>query len=136
MNVITYGTYDLLHIGHINMLKRCSSLGDQLVVGLSTDEFNQQMKNKVCIQPYEERKKILEALKYVSYVIPEKSWDQKIEDVKKFDIDIFVIGDDWAGKFDFLNDFCKVIYLPRTEGISTTIRKKEIVQHYTINNVK
>ena len=117
------------------MLKRCSELGDQLIVALSTDEFNLKMKNKICIQPYNERKKILEAMKYVSFVIPEKNWEQKVSDVEKFDIDIFVIGNDWEGKFDFLESYCKVIYLPRTEGISTTLRKKEIILRYSIDSV-
>lgn len=132
MNVITYGTYDLLHIGHIKMLKRCKALGDRLIVALSTDEFNLKMKDKVCVQPYHERKEILEALKYVDLVIPEENWEQKMIDVERYCIDTFVIGDDWEGKFDFLKEKCKVIYLPRTEGISTTMRKEEIVQRFSL----
>ena len=129
--VITYGTYDLLHIGHIKMLRRCRALGSRLIVALSTDEFNLKMKNKVCIQPYTERKGILEAIRYVDLVIPEENWEQKIGDVKQYGVEIFVIGDDWAGHFDFLKELCEVVYLPRTEGISTTIRKKEIIQNFT-----
>jgi glycerol-3-phosphate cytidylyltransferase len=135
MNVITYGTYDMLHIGHIKMLKRARALGDRLIVALSTDEFNKQMKNKQCVQPYEERKAILEALRYVDLVISEESWEQKIPDVERYSIDTFVIGDDWEGKFDFLKGKCKVIYLPRTPGISTTIRKREIIQTFAIEAV-
>lgn len=125
-NVITYGTYDLLHIGHINLLQRARKLGDKLIVALSTDLFNEKMKKKHCIQPYTERKVILESLVFVDYVIPEESWEQKIDDIKKYNIDIFVMGDDWKQKFDFLREYCQVIYLPRTEGISTTERKLEI----------
>ncbi|WP_062354083.1 glycerol-3-phosphate cytidylyltransferase [Bacillus kwashiorkori] len=123
--VITYGTYDLLHWGHINLLKRAKELGDYLIVALSTDEFNAG-KNKKAYHTYENRKVVLEAIKYVDEVIPEYSWDQKIEDVKKHDVDIFVMGDDWEGKFDFLKDYCEVIYLPRTIGISTTKIKKDL----------
>lgn len=126
--VITYGTFDLLHYGHINLLKRARALGDYLVVALSTDEFNKNMKNKICIQKYEERKAILESLRFVDLVIPEKKWEQKIKDIKLYKIDIFCIGNDWNGKFDFLKEYCEVIYLPRTEGISTTLRKGKIVQ--------
>lgn len=126
--VITYGTYDLLHIGHINLLQRAKALGDKLIVALSTDEFNWNMKQKKCIQPYEERKTILESLVFVDLVIPEVNWEQKINDVKNYSVDIFVMGDDWTGKFDFLKEYCKVVYLPRTPGISTTQRKAEITQ--------
>ena len=129
--VITYGTYDLLHIGHIKMLRRCRALGSRLIVAVSTDEFNLKMKNKVCIQPYAERKEIVESLRYVDLVIPEESWDQKAEDVKKYCVNTFAIGDDWAGHFDFLKELCQVVYLPRTEGISTTSRKQDIVQRFT-----
>ena len=133
--VITYGTYDLLHIGHIMMLKRCKSLGDRLIVGLSTDEFNLKMKNKICVQTYQERKEILEALRYVDQVIPEENWEQKVQDVQNYAVDVFAIGDDWAAKFDFLKPYCKVIYLPRTEGISTTMRKTQIVQTFTLDKL-
>ena len=117
--VITYGTFDILHYGHINLLRRAIALGDYLVVVLSTDEFN-ALKNKKSYYTYEQRKMILEACKYVDLVVPENTWEQKIEDVKKYDIDVFVMGNDWEGKFDFLKDYCEVVYLPRTEGISST----------------
>lgn len=117
--VITYGTFDLLHVGHINLLRRAKALGDYLVVAISSDEFN-AIKSKKAYYPYEDRKIILEAIKYVDEVIPEYNWEQKIDDVVKNNIDVFVMGDDWTGKFDFLKDYCEVVYLPRTEGISTT----------------
>lgn len=123
--VITYGTFDLLHYGHINLLKRAKEFGDYLIVALSTDEFNLQ-KGKKCYFSFEERKKLVEAIRYVDLVIPEKSWEQKVSDVKEFKIDIFVIGDDWKGKFDFLKKYCEVIYLPRTPEISTTKIKEEL----------
>ncbi|MCB5223312.1 glycerol-3-phosphate cytidylyltransferase [Lactiplantibacillus plantarum] len=124
--VITYGTFDLLHWGHVRLLQRASELGDYLIVATSTDEFNEQ-KHKEAYHSYEHRKYILEAIKYVDLVIPEKSWAQKIEDIKKYDIDIFVMGDDWKGQFDFLEDYCKVIYLPRTKGISTSKIKNDLL---------
>ncbi len=123
--VITYGTYDLLHVGHINLLRRAKELGDYLIVGLSTDEFNAG-KHKEAYHCYEDRKVILEAIKYVDEVIPETCWEQKIDDVVKHQADIFVMGDDWKGKFDFLKDYCEVIYLPRTAGISTTKIKTDL----------
>lgn len=123
--VITYGTFDLLHEGHINILRRAKELGDYLIVAVSTDEFN-EIKGKKAYYTYEQRKLILEAVRYVDMVIPEYSWDQKIDDVFKYGIDIFVMGDDWKGKFDYLKRYCKVIYLPRTEGISTTKIKRDL----------
>lgn len=123
--VITYGTYDLLHVGHINLLRRARELGDYLIVALSTDEFNAG-KNKKAYHSYQDRKTILEAIKYVDEVIPEHNWEQKIKDVIDNDVDVFVIGNDWEGKFDFLKEYCEVIYLERTEGISTTKIKKEL----------
>lgn len=123
--VLTYGTFDLLHVGHINLLRRARELGDYLIVAVSTDEFN-AIKNKKAYYSYEDRKTILEAIKYVDEVIPEKNWEQKIEDVQKHDVDIFVMGHDWEGKFDFLKDYCEVIYLPRTDGISTTKIKEDL----------
>lgn len=123
--VITYGTFDLFHIGHLNLLKRAKALGDYLIVAVSSDEFNLQ-KGKVCKIKDIDRMQIVEAIKYVDQVIPETSWDQKIEDVKKYDVDVFVMGDDWKGKFDFLKDYCEVVYLPRTEGISSTQLKEEL----------
>ncbi|BEV39960.1 glycerol-3-phosphate cytidylyltransferase [Bacillus stercoris] len=123
--VITYGTFDLFHYGHMKLLERARCLGDYLIVGLSTDEFNLQ-KQKKSHHSYEHRKLILETIDFVNAVIPEKSWEQKVTDIKKYGIDTFVIGDDWKGKFDYLNEYCKVIYLPRTEGISSTKIKNEI----------
>lgn len=123
--VLTYGTFDLLHWGHINLLKRAKELGDYLIVGVSTDEFN-LLKHKESYHSYEERKLILEVIKYVDEVIPEENWEQKISDIKKYDIDIFVMGNDWEGKFDFLKNECEVIYLERTPGISTTKIKKDL----------
>ena len=124
--ILTYGTFDLLHYGHINLLKRARELGDYLVVVLSTDEFNWNMKQKKCYFTYEQRKKLLEAVRYVDLVIPEESWEQKASDVQLYHIDTFVMGDDWKGKFDFLKDYCEVVYLPRTPEISTTQIKKEL----------
>ena len=123
--IITYGTFDLFHIGHLNLLKRAKKLGDYLVVAVSTDEFNLG-KDKKCVHPFEERAKIVEAIKYVDEVIPETDWGLKITDVKKYNIDMFVIGNDWKGKFDFLKEYCEVIYLGRTDGISTTQIKQEL----------
>lgn len=125
--VITYGTFDLLHYGHINLLRRAKALGDYLVVALSTDEFNWGQKRKKCYFSYEERKQLLEAIRYVDLVIPEKSWDQKKSDVHEYRVDTFVMGDDWRGKFDFLKDEgVDVIYLPRTPEISTTQIKRDL----------
>lgn len=127
--VITYGTFDLLHYGHINLLKRAKALGDYLIVALSTDEFNWNSKQKRCYFSYEQRKQLLEAIRYVDLVIPETCWEQKMEDVQEFKVDTFVIGDDWQGKFDFLNPYCEVNYLTRTPEISTTQIKKEL-EHF------
>ena len=124
--VITYGTYDLLHYGHINLLRRARALGDYLIVALSTDEFNREQKGKKCYFSYEQRKQLLEAIRYVDLVIPEESWEQKVSDVKEFRGDTFVIGDDWTGKFDFLKPYCDVVYLPRTPEISTTQIKQDL----------
>ena len=121
--VITYGTYDVLHYGHINLLKRAKALGDYLIVALSSDEFN-KIKNKKSYYTYEQRKKILEACRYVDLVIPEYEWEQKITDIQNFKIDVFVMGDDWIGKFDFLKDYCEVVYLPRTPDVSSTQTKE------------
>ncbi|GAK48294.1 glycerol-3-phosphate cytidylyltransferase [Secundilactobacillus oryzae JCM 18671] len=123
--VITYGTFDLLHKGHIRLLKRAKELGDHLTVCVSSDEFNAE-KGKRAYTSYEDRKYILEAIRYVDEVIPETTWDQKIKDVQKYDIDTFVMGDDWKGKFDFLEEYCEVVYLPRTAGVSTTKIKKDL----------
>lgn len=125
--VITYGTFDLLHYGHINLLKRAKALGDYLVVAISTDEFNWNEKQKKCYFTYEQRKALVEAIRYVDLVIPEESWEQKKADVHEYHIDTFVIGDDWAGKFDFLKDEgCEVVYLPRTPEISSTQIKHDL----------
>lgn len=123
--VITYGTFDLLHWGHIRLLQRARELGDHLTVALSTDEFN-TYKHKHAYHTYEHRKYILESIKYVDKVIPEYSWNQKIDDVIREDIDIFVMGDDWVGEFDFLKQYCDVVYLERTKEISTTKIKDDL----------
>lgn len=123
--VITYGTYDLLHVGHINLLRRAKELGDYLIVVVSSDEFN-ALKGKKAFYSFEDRKTILEAIKYVDEVLPEYNWEQKIDDVVNNKVDVFVMGDDWKGKFDFLKDYCEVVYLARTEGISTTQIKEEL----------
>lgn len=124
--VITYGTFDLLHYGHINLLKRAKELGDYLIVALSTDEFNNDCKHKACYFSYEKRKQLLEAIRYVDLVIPEENWEQKIEDVRLYHVDTFVMGDDWEGKFDFLKPYCEVVYFPRTPEISTTQIKSDL----------
>lgn len=125
--VLTYGTFDLLHYGHIRLLKRAKELGDYLVVAVSTDEFN-NIKHKKAYHDYETRKKMLEAVRYVDLVIPENNWDQKRDDVKRYEIDVVVMGKDWEGneKFECLKDLCEVVYLDRTEGISTTKIKKDL----------
>ena len=119
--VLTYGTFDLLHYGHVRLLRRAAALGDYLVVALSTDEFNAG-KGKHSFYSYETRREMLEAIRYVDLVIPEECWEQKIDDVKKYDIDICVMGADWAGsdRFEFLREYCDLVYLDRTPGISTT----------------
>ena len=126
--VITYGTFDLLHYGHINLLRRAKALGDYLVVALSTDEFNRNEKNKVCYFSYEKRKALLEAIRYVDLVIPETCWQQKVTDVKEYHIDVFVMGDDWEGKFDYLKEEgVEVVDLPRTPEISSTQIKSDLM---------
>ena len=121
--VLTYGTYDVLHYGHINLLKRAKALGDYLIVALSSDEFN-AIKKKQSYYTYEQRKIILEACRYVDLVIPENDWEQKVSDVQKYQVDTFVMGDDWEGKFDFLKEYCEVVYLPRTPDVSSTQTKE------------
>lgn len=125
--ILTYGTYDLLHYGHIRLLKRAKEMGDYLVVAISTDEFNAQ-KGKKAYHNYETRKEMLEAVRYVDLVIPETDWEQKIDDVKNYAIDVVVMGSDWADdpRFECLREFCEVAYLDRTEGISTTQIKREL----------
>lgn len=124
--IITYGTFDLLHYGHINLLRRAKALGDYLVVGLSTDEFNWNSKHKKCYFCYEKRKQLLEAIRYVDLVIPEENWEQKTSDVELYKIDTFVMGDDWKGKFDFLKSQCEVVYIERTPEVSITQIKKDL----------
>ena len=125
--IITYGTFDLLHYGHINLLKRAKELGDYLVVAISTDEFNWNKKQKKCYFTYEQRKAMVEAIRYVDLVIPEENWEQKRSDMHRYNIDTFVIGDDWEGKFDFLKEEgVSVVYLSRTPEISTTQIKNDL----------
>ncbi len=125
VRVLTYGTFDVLHRGHIRLLQRARSLGDYLVVGISSDGFN-QIKGKTSVFDYRDRKLILDHLELVDLVIPERGWNQKIADIKRHKIDVFVMGDDWRGKFDFLRKYCEVVYLPRTKGISTTQIKQRM----------
>lgn len=132
--VITYGTFDLLHYGHINILRRAKEKGDYLIVALSTDEFNSKAKGKVTYFSYEQRKLLLESLRYVDLVIPENDWEQKIDDIKLYRVDTFVMGDDWKGKFDYLKDYCEVVYLPRTPEISTTQIKTDLHEKTLVNN--
>ena len=125
--VITYGTFDLLHYGHINLLRRAKQYGDYLIVALSTDDFNWNQKRKKCYFSFDKRKALLEAIRYVDLVIPEESWDQKVTDVREYHIDSFVMGDDWKGEFDFLKDEgVDVVYLPRTPEVSTTQIKRDL----------
>ena len=125
--VITYGTFDLLHYGHINLLRRAKQYGDYLIVALSTDDFNWNQKRKKCYFSFDKRKALLEAIRYVDLVIPEESWDQKVTDVREYHIDTFVMGDDWKGEFDFLKDEgVDVVYLPRTPEVSTTQIKRDL----------
>jgi glycerol-3-phosphate cytidylyltransferase len=126
--VLTYGTFDLLHKGHIKLLERAASYGDRLIVGLSTDEFNMRQKGKQAYTKYEDRKYMLEAIKYIDLVIPETNWNQKVDDIQKYHVDIFVIGDDWRGQFDDLKRYVDVIYLERTDGISTTQIKHDLAE--------
>lgn len=123
--VITYGTFDILHAGHINLLRRARALGDRLVVGLSSDEFNLG-KHKSSLLNYENRKAVLECIRYVDEVFPEHNWEQKVDDIKRYSAQVFVMGHDWEGKFDFLSEFCHVVYLPRTAEISTTEIKQSL----------
>ena len=136
--IITYGTFDMLHYGHINLLRRAKEMGDYLVVALSTDEFNWNSKHKKTYFTYDKRKQLLEAIRYVDLVIPEKNWDQKVNDMQLYQIDTFVMGNDWVGKFDYLTKRTgvKVIYLPRTPEISTTRIKRELNSQnsFTKNN--
>lgn len=130
-NIITYGTFDMFHIGHLKLLERLKGMGNKLIVAVSTDEFNIK-KGKKTLIPYEQRAEIIASIKYVDYVIPEISWEQKINDIQKYDIDIFGIGRDWEGEFDYLKKYCNVVYLDRTENISTTVLKKSLTNFLSI----
>ena len=134
--ILTYGTFDLLHYGHIRLLQRAKALGDYLIVAVSTDEFN-ELKGKKAYHDYETRKKMLEAIRYVDLVIPEENWEQKISDVKDYNVDVVVMGSDWAGsdRFNYLNEYCEVVYLDRTEGISTTKIKDDLGLQEPVNGV-
>ncbi len=129
--VLTYGTFDMFHIGHLKLLQRLAELGDELIVAVSSDEFN-QLKNKTVLIPYEQRAEIIANISCVNKVIPEHNWEQKLDDVQKYDVDIFAMGDDWEGKFDFLEEHCEVLYLERTKDISTTQLKKSLTNFLSI----
>lgn len=128
---ITYGTFDMFHVGHLKLLKRIKEISGKVIVAISTDEFNLE-KGKKAIIPFAQRKEIVESIKYVDLVIPEKSWEQKFEDVKKYNVDLFVMGKDWEGKFDFLKEICEVKYLCRTENVSTSELKKNLSKFLSI----
>lgn len=135
--VLTYGTFDLFHVGHLNILKRLKEKGNRLVVGVSTDEFN-IVKGKKTVVPFEQRLEIVQAIKYVDLAVPEENWEQKRLDIQKYDAKIFGIGEDWKGKFDDLSDEIEVLYLPRTVGVSTTEMKRilsEFDEHH-VNSLK
>ena len=129
--IITYGTFDMFHIGHLRLLQRLKDMADELIVAVSTDEFNRGKGKKVMI-PYEQRAEIVANIKCVDKVIPEESWEQKVDDIKKYNVDIFAIGDDWRGEFDFLKEHCEVVYLERTKDISTTQLKKSLANFMSI----
>ena len=130
ITILTYGTFDLFHIGHLKILKRAKMMGDQLIVGISTDSFNLK-KNKKTVIPYHERAEIINHIEFVDHVLPEKSWEQKYNDIIKYNVDVFVMGNDWEGEFDYLSQYCEVKYLPRTKGISTTKIKNHLKLHHT-----
>lgn len=123
--VLTYGTFDMFHIGHLKLLQRLKALGEELVVAVSSDKFN-ELKGKKTLIPFEQRALIVENIKCVDRVIAEDNWEQKVGDVKKYNVDIFAMGSDWDGEFDFLKEYCEVVYLSRTENISTTQLKLEL----------
>ncbi|AEG31680.1 glycerol-3-phosphate cytidylyltransferase [Thiomicrospira cyclica] len=129
--IITYGTFDMFHIGHLNLLRKLSEMGDRLVVAVSTDEFNNG-KGKKTLIPYDQRAEIVRSIKYVDLVIPETTWEQKLTDIKEHGVDVFAIGDDWKGKFDFLEELCEVVYLERTKNISTTELKRSLKRFLSI----
>lgn len=130
--IITYGTFDMFHVGHLNLLRRLNDMADRVIVGVSTDEFNIE-KGKKTLIPYDQRADIVSAIQYVDLVIPEKSWEQKLSDVKEYQVDTFAIGKDWEGKFDFLGDLCEVVYLDRTDSISTTDLKRSLKRFLSIS---
>ena len=130
--VITYGTFDMFHIGHLKLLRRLKEMGDRVIVAVSTDEFN-ALKGKKTLIPYDQRAAIVGAIDCVDLVIPEETWEQKLADVKKYEVDIFAIGNDWRGKFDFLEEFCEVVYLERTKNISTTDLKRSLKRFLSIS---
>jgi len=130
--VITYGTFDMFHVGHLNLLRRLSEMGDRLIVAVSTDEFN-ALKGKKTLIPYEQRASIVQAISYVDLVIPETDWEQKKSDVKEYDVNVFAIGEDWRGEFDFLGELCEVVYLERTKDISTTELKRSLKRFLSIS---
>lgn len=130
--VITYGTFDMFHIGHLKLLRRLKEMGDKLIVGVSTDEFN-EVKGKKTLIPYDQRAAIVEAIDCVDLVIPETTWEQKAEDIKKYEVDVFAIGEDWRGKFNFLEKYCNVVYLSRTKNISTTDLKRSLKRFLSIS---
>ena len=129
--IITYGTFDMFHIGHLKLLQRLADLGDEVIVAVSTDEFN-RLKGKKTLIPFEQRMEIVKNIKCVNKVIAEESWEQKVSDIQKYNIDLFAIGDDWEGKFDFLKEYCEVVYLPRTKSVSTTKLKKSLTNFLSI----
>ena len=129
--IITYGTFDMFHIGHLKLLQRLKKMADELIVAVSTDEFNRGKGKKVMI-PYEQRAEIVANIKCVDKVIPETSWEQKVSDIQRYNVDIFAIGDDWKGKFDYLEEYCEVKYLARTQDISTTQLKKSLTNFMSI----
>lgn len=132
--IITYGTFDIFHIGHLRLLERLKKLGDRLIVGVSTDDFNDK-KGKRSIMTYQDRADIISSIRYVDLVISEENWEQKEKDIKKYNVDIFGIGDDWEGKFDHLRKHCDVIYLPRTMNISST-KMKGVLNNLSIDHIK
>lgn len=130
--VITYGTFDMFHIGHLKLLKKLRKMGGKLIVAVSTDEFN-ELKGKKTLIPYDQRAAIVSAIKYVDKVIPEENWEQKVDDIQKHNVDIFAIGNDWKGKFDFLKKHCDVVYTKRTKGVSTTKLKKSLNKFLSVS---
>lgn len=123
--VITYGTFDMFHIGHLRLIRRLQEQGDRVIVAVSTDEFNLE-KGKQVVIPFNQRVEIVSAISGVDLVIAESSWEQKITDIERYSVDVFAIGDDWVGKFDFLKSYCEVVYLSRTVGVSTTELKSSL----------